>query len=215
MGPALRRYSQRMPRYKLSYFDAPVSRGEECRLALHVAGVDFVDERLQRSAWAERKPTTPFGSMPVLEVEGKGELAQSNAILCFVGRAHGLHPADPWEAARHEAILSAVEELRHRISPTLFMKDPEEKRRAREELASGYMQAWGASVERQLGDGPFVAGERIQVADIKLYVVMGWFVKGALDHVPPDVLASYPRLTRLYEAVRQHPRVIDWQSRHS
>ena len=203
-----------MPSYKLSYFDGSVSRGEECRLALHVAGVDFVDDRIQSAAWGERKPKTPFGSLPVLEVEGKGQLAQSNAILCFVGRAHDLHPSDPWEAARHEAIMSAVEELRHRINPTLSMKDPEEKRRAREELARGFMQLWGASVEKQLGDGPFVAGERIQVADIKLYVVMSWFVKGALDHVPADVLGKYSRLTRLFEAVKKHPRVVDWQSRH-
>lgn len=28
---------------------------------------------------------------------GKGQLAQSNAILTFVGRGHGQHPSDPWE----------------------------------------------------------------------------------------------------------------------
>ena len=32
-----------MSKPKLSYFDAPVSRGEECRLALHAANVDFED----------------------------------------------------------------------------------------------------------------------------------------------------------------------------
>lgn len=204
-----------MPPYKLTYFDGPVSRGEECRLALHVAGVDFVDERIQSATWPERKPKTPFGALPVLEVEGKGQLAESNAILCFVGRAHGLHPSDLFEAARHEAIMSVIEELRLRIFPTMTMKDADEKRRAREQLASGYMQEWGASVDRQVESGPFVAGERIHVVDIKLYVVMTWFVKGALDHVPKDVLAKYSRLMRLYETVKQHPRVVDWQSRHS
>ena len=204
-----------MPPYKLTYFDASVSRGEECRLALHVAGVDFVDERIPTSAWGERKQNTPFGALPVLEVEGEGALAQSNAILCFVGRAHGLHPTSPFEAARHEALMLAVEELRYRIDPSMRMKDPDEKRRAREELARGYMHSWGAHVDKQLGDGPFVAGERINVVDIKLYVLTGWFVKGVLDHVPHDVFAKFPRLNRLYEAVKQHPRVVDWQSRHS
>lgn len=203
-----------MPRYKLTYFDMSASRGEECRLALHVAGVEFVDERLKRNEWLERAPGTPFGSLPVLEVEGKGVLSQSNAILCFVGRAHGLHPADPWEAARHEAILCAVEDLRDRIGWTMEMKDPDQKRRAREELASGRMQSWGANLEKQLSDGPFFAGERIQVVDIKLYVLMNWFVKGVLDHIPRDVYAGFSKMTRLFEAVKQHPRVVDWQSRH-
>jgi len=36
-----------MTKPKLTYFDAPVSRGEECRLALHLAGVDFEDIRIR------------------------------------------------------------------------------------------------------------------------------------------------------------------------
>ena len=35
-----------MSKPKLIYFDAPVSRGEECRLALHLAGIDFEDVRI-------------------------------------------------------------------------------------------------------------------------------------------------------------------------
>jgi glutathione S-transferase len=44
-----------MSKPKLFYFDAPVSRGEECRLALHLAGIDFEDERMPYGvlpAWA-------------------------------------------------------------------------------------------------------------------------------------------------------------------
>lgn len=198
--------------YTLTYFDIPASRGEECRLALHVAGVEFDDHRIKRDEWMTLKPTTPFGSLPVLAIEGNGELAQVNAILGFIGRAHGLHPSDPFEAARHDAILSAAEELRGKIGPSLHTKDEAEKKRMREELASGWMQAWGASIERQIV-GPFLAGERIHVADIKLHVVLNWFAKGGLDHIPRDVFAAFPKLNRLYEAVKTHPRVADWTSR--
>ena len=69
-----------MTKAKLIYFDAPVSRGEECRLALHVVGLPFEDERVNRDQWAARKASTPFGALPVLTVEGR-QLAQSNAIL--------------------------------------------------------------------------------------------------------------------------------------
>ena len=61
-----------MPRPKLSYFDFPGGRGEDCRIALHLAGVDFEDERIKGTDWAARKATTPFGALPVLEIEGKG-----------------------------------------------------------------------------------------------------------------------------------------------
>src|SRR6266498_304775 len=101
-----------MTRPKLTYFDAPVSRGEECRLALFVAGIDFEDNRLPQGTWPSLKPTTPFGSLPVLELPGKPAVSQSNAILGHIGRRYGLLPDDAWEAMRLESLLSAVEDLR-------------------------------------------------------------------------------------------------------
>src|SRR5687768_16514386 len=153
-----------MTKPKLTYFDAPVSRGEECRLALHVAGVDFEDVRIQRAEWAALKPTTPFGSMPLFELPGHPVLAQSNAILVLIGRRHGLHPKDDFEAARHESVMQHVEDLRAAVGPTLRMSDPDEKRKAREALSASFLPAWGAATEKQITeDGPFFAGSALHV----------------------------------------------------
>jgi RNA polymerase sigma-54 factor len=73
--------------------------------------VPFTDERLPMKDWPARKPSTPFGSMPVLTVEGHGQFGQSNTILRLIGRQHALHPRDDFEAARHEAIMESVEEI--------------------------------------------------------------------------------------------------------
>ncbi len=94
-----------MSRPRLIYFDAPVSRGEECRLALHLAGVDFEDVRVKPADWPATKEHTPYGALPVLEMPGCPALAHSNAILVLIGRRHGLHPADDIEAARHEGMM--------------------------------------------------------------------------------------------------------------
>src|SRR4051812_5987120 len=144
-----------MSKPKLTYFDAPMSRGEECRLALHIGGVDFDDVRLKREEWQALKPKTPFGSLPLLELPGKPVLAQSNAILVLIGRRHGLHPKDDFEAARHEAVMSYVEDLRANISHTMRMEDAGAKNLAREQLAATYLPTWGANTERQIGEGPF------------------------------------------------------------
>jgi glutathione S-transferase len=202
-----------MAKYKLTYFDFSGSRGEECRLALHVAGVDFEDNRITRETWQALKASTPYGAVPVLELEGKPPLAQSNAILTYVGRRYDLHPSDPWEAARHEAILAAVEELRAALGPSGKLSDPAEKQRAREELASGYLQTWGRNIEQQI-TGPFVAGDRIQVADIKLFQIVASFKSGTLDHIPVTVFSAFPKLEGVHEAVTRHPKIVDWRSRH-
>ena len=202
-----------MSRPRLIYFDFAGSRGEECRIALHLAGVDFEDVRVQGSDWPAMKATMPFGAMPVLEIPGKPPLAHSNAILVFIGRRHGLHPADAFEAARHESLMCAVEELRHTLTPTLRIADPEQKRAAREALAANELPTWGSQVERQLGDGPFIGGETLQVADLKLYMIVRWLTTGVVDHVPTTVFDHCPKLMRLYRAVGEHAGVKAWLAR--
>lgn len=200
-------------RPKLTYFDAPVSRGEECRLALHVAGVDFEDVRLKPDQWQALKPTTPFGSVPILEWPGKRPIAHSNAILVLIGREFDLHPKDNFEAARHEELLSHVEDLRHKVGPTLRIKDEAEKKAAREELVAGYLPTWAGSTEAYLGDGPFVAGAKLHVADLKLHMAVRWFAGGKVDHIPPTIFAAFPKLTRVFEAVRDDARVKAWYAK--
>jgi glutathione S-transferase len=201
-----------MTKPRLTYFDTPRSRGEECRLALFLAGVDFEDNRLPRGSWPALKPTTPFGGLPTFELEGKPPVSQVNAILGHIGRRYGLLPKDDWEAMRLESLLSAAEDLRHRISNTFDIKDPDELKRSRAALAEGPIKTWAANMEKQI-KGPFAAGSEISVADIKLFIVTGWLKGGILDHIPKNVLDGFPKLEKLHESVKTHPKVVAWYSR--
>lgn len=201
-----------MSRPKLTYFDAPISRGEECRLALHPAGVDFEDVRIKRDDWPELKPKTPFGGLPTLELPGHPVLAQSNAILVLVGRRYGLHPKDDVEAARHEAVLQHVEDLRAAMAPSLRMKDEAEKKAAREALAALTLPTWAANIDRQIV-GPFFGGSQLHVADVKLFVAVRWITSGTVDHVPTTVFSEAKKLTALVDAVGKHERVKAWYAK--
>jgi glutathione S-transferase len=203
-----------MSKPKLTYFDAPVSRGEECRLALHIAGVDFEDHRIKRPDWLALKPKTPFGSLPLLEMPGQPVLAQSNAILVLIGRLYGLHPKDNFEAARHEAMMQHVEDFRANVSPTLRMTNEDEKKRAREQLASTFLPVWAANADKQIGDGPFFGGAEIQVVDLKLHMAVRWMRSGSLDHIPPTVFDPFRKLIRVHDAVRDHAAVKAWYAKH-
>lgn len=203
-----------MAKYKLTYFDFPGSRGEECRLAFHLAGVPFDDERINREQWGALKPNTPYGSIPVLTVEGRGELAQSNAILSFIGREHGMLPTDAFEAARHDGVMSAVEEFRANLNPTGRITDPAAKQAAREAFARDFLPTWSKAIERQIaGEGPFIGGATISVADLKVFIIMRSIIDGSIDHVPTTSFAPFTRLTRLFDTVRSHPGVVGWSNR--
>lgn len=203
----LRCYRPAMSRPKLTYFDFSGSRGEECRLALVAAGIDFEDNRIKRPDWAALKPTTPFGSVPYLEVDGK-QLGESNAILSYVGNQHGLLPSDPWEQALAQAVLSAGEGMRAAVTKTFGLPD-DKVQAAREELVNGPLTSWAANLEKQI-QGPFFGGAGLGIADIKIFMVASWFEKGVLDHVPTDVLQAYPKLQAVMKGVREEPKIAAW-----
>lgn len=186
----------------LMYFNFDGSRGLECRLALSIAGVEFEDVRLDRPQWLALKPTVPFGGLPVLR-EGDRMLAQSNAILAYVGRTHGTHPADPWTAAEHEALMASVEDLRNKLPSRPDMTD-DEKKAARAEFAAGWLTTWAETVSGRIA-GPFLEGSTIHVADIKLAVILRSFFTGAYDHLPASTFDAWPKLAALYTAVFAHP----------
>ena len=75
-----------MPKLKLTYFDINGGRGEPARLALSIGGI-----RPRTIASTLRLAGTPFGALPVLEVDGR-TLAQSNAINRYVGKLISTRP---------------------------------------------------------------------------------------------------------------------------
>lgn len=188
----------------LTYFDFDGSRGLECRLALGAAGLPYEDIRLDRAQFQAIKPTVPFGALPLLTIDGK-RLAQSNAILGYIGRGHGLHPADPWIAAEHEAILQSVEDLRQKL-PDGKGQTEDEKKAAREAFAAGWMAQWCATISDRIA-GPFLEGAKLHVADLKVYVILHAYLSGTFDHIPAATLNKYPKLLALHAAVDGHPAV--------
>ncbi|GFH49837.1 hypothetical protein CTEN210_06313 [Chaetoceros tenuissimus] len=118
---------------KLTYFNIP-GRGEAIRLALTLGGISFTDERIQFSDWRETiKPTTPYGSLPVLVLSNGSAVAQQRAILRFVGKETSLYSSDSFEAAKVDEMMDACEDI---ISKTFSVGsglEKEEKEAARME----------------------------------------------------------------------------------
>lgn len=201
-----------MNNVRLTYFDAPVSRGEECRLALHLAGVDFEDVRISGADWAGMKQNTPYGGLPVLELPGHPPLAQSNAILVMLGRLYGLHPKQEFEAARHEAMMQHVEDLRAVVGPTIRMAEAE-KKAAREAIVRDFLPAWARYAEKNIVAEPFFGGPQLQVVDLKLHMAVRWFIGGKVDHIPATIFDGYSRLVRVHDAVRDDAGVKSWYAK--
>jgi prostaglandin-H2 D-isomerase / glutathione transferase len=204
-----------MAKLKLTYFDFHGGRGEPARLALSIGGIAFEDDRVAFTDWERRKPDTPFGGLPVLEVDGQ-IVAQSNAINRYVGKLADLYPSDPWQAALCDEAMEAVEDIASEIGATFNL--PEEQKKAqRKALVEGPIPFYLTRLQQRLEahGGRYCAADRLSVADLKVFVWIRHLRSGALDHVPtdlPDRVA--PKLVEHYERVKNDPRVKAYYAKH-
>jgi glutathione S-transferase len=194
---------------KLTYFDMHAGRGEVARIALFIAGVDYEDHRVKYQDWPALKLRTPFGTIPVLEIDGQ-EVAQSNGINRLVGKLTGLYPDDPIQAAFCDEAMDAVEDVSAALVASFAIKDEEEKKAKRRELADGPLTFYLERVQSRLETrgGEFFADGRLTVADLKVYLWIRHLKSGKLDHIPtdlPDRVA--PKLVAHHDRVKAHPKV--------
>jgi glutathione S-transferase len=205
-----------MHNIKLTYFDFHGGRGEAARLAMFIGGIDFEDRRVPFGEWAALKPETPFGGMPVLEVDGES-VTQSNGINRFVGKLAGLYPDDPWQAALCDEAMDAVEDITSLVVATFSIRDKEELKAKRQALADGPISFYLERLQRRLiaHGGEYFADDRLTVADLKVFVWIRHLRSGNLDHVPrdlPDRVATL--LVEHCERVKNHPQVVAYYEQH-
>ena len=205
-----------MAKLKLTYFDFHGGRGEPARIALSIGGIPFEDDRVKGTDWERRKPDTPFGALPLLEKDGE-ILAQSNAINRYVGKLANLYPSDPWQAALCDEIMEAVEDIASKIAVTMFLSD-EQKKAQRKALVEGPLPFYLARLQQRLEahGGRYFAGDRLSVADLKVFVLIRHLKSGVLDHVPadlPDRIA--PKLVEHCERIKNEPGVKAYYAKHN
>lgn len=192
----------------LTYFDFDGGRGEPARVALHIGGIPFEDKRIPGPEWPKFRDQTPFRAMPVLEVDGK-VITQSNTINRYVGKLTGLYPKDDWQAALCDEAMDAAEDIGTKIGATIAM-GPEEKKKVREDLASGAIPRFLEQLQARLktAGGEYFADKRLTVADLKVYQWIRWLKSGVLDHIPKDIVERVaPLLTKHFERVGAHPKI--------
>merc|ERR1711993_186964 len=83
-----KRQENKMSSIKLTYFNGR-GRAETIRMCLAVGGIEFDDTRIEQSDWPAIKESTPWGTLPLIEAEGK-KIGQSKACARYAARKAGL-----------------------------------------------------------------------------------------------------------------------------
>jgi glutathione S-transferase len=197
-----------MSRFKLTYFDFDGGRGEPIRIAFHAAGVEFEDHRISFDEFMKTRGDMRFTCAPVLEIDDV-IVTQSNSILRYIGKLAGLYPEDHLQALYCDEAMDAVEDLLHQIGKS-FGLEGDELKAAREQLTDGWLTVFikGLAEILQRGGGEYFAGNRLTVADLKVFVQIRSLRAGTLDHVPIDLVDKLaPGLVKHEERIANDPIV--------
>ncbi|KAL9962462.1 hypothetical protein ACROYT_G031567 [Oculina patagonica] len=206
--------------YKLTYFDLR-ARAEPTRLVFAYAGVDYEDVRISWENRAEEwipfqnSGKCPFGQIPLLEVEGV-TLCQSMTILRFVAKRHGLMPSTDLQQAIADMFSEGVYDLENEIVRAIVTTDPEKQKALMEKFHQQSLPKACKYLEKILEKNPkdevYCVGNKLSFADICFFSFFNSYLGKGKPEVP-EVLKGLPRLTALYEKVRDEPKIKAWMEK--
>jgi len=138
------------------------------------------------SRTAEFLARNPAGQVPAVVLDDDRVLAQSNAIITYLGEGSDLVPNDRFDRARmfeymfyeqysHEPYIAVCRFQKLYLGMSDEELDPEKRERGRQALAL---------MDARLGDRAYLVGERLSLADIALVAYTRLAPEGGFDLAP-------------------------------
>ena len=203
---------------KIYYSHLPFWRAEVLRVALFIKDIPFEDVRVSREEFIHLIKTgflpngkrSPFHQLPVIEVDDK-IIGQTGAIARYCGKVSNLYSDDILKAAKIDQIIDAATDITNVVSPTIREKDEVKKMEDRKVLVNKLLPRWFKYLENLLSEDDstwFV--EKMTIADIAMWRLLGWLTSGIIDGIPTSVVDEFPKLKNIHHQVHTHPKVQEW-----
>ena len=203
---------------KIYYSHLPFWRAEVLRVSLFIKDIPFEDIRISREEFVHLIKTgflpngkrSPFHQLPVIEVDNE-IIGQTGAIARYCGKVSNLYADDMLKAAKIDQIIDAATDITNVVSPTIKEKDPEKKMEDRKVLVNKLLPRWFRYLENLLSEDDstwFV--EKMTIADIAMWRLLGWLTSGIIDGIPTSVVDDFPKLKNIHHQVHTHPKVQEW-----
>jgi len=176
------------------------------RFVFAQTGVKYEDFRVAADTngdqWREMKPSTPFGVLPVLEIDGK-QLGGNKVIARYLAEQFGLAGENTFENAQIANIADAVQALNDEMIKVWFEKDEARKaemqKKLEEEIIPEKLQIFEKRASKN--DSGWLTR-----ADFFLYISLEWAQKMTND----KALSSFPGLTKLRDSEEALPNIAKW-----
>lgn len=202
---------------RLTYFSTR-GRAELIRLVLAQAGAEYEDESVGPYDVTNKTPEflalkasgkLPFDALPLWQEPDGFILAQSDAIVRYVARTHGLYGADARESALCDMVMEGIKDLINDIGK-IWSVEPAKRAELRARLDREIAPRWLGYLERIVArnDTGFAVGRALTYADLALFHT----VERLTDNNLASSLTGCPNVVALAERVRHQPRISAYVS---
>lgn len=193
-------------KYKLTYFNVE-GRAELARLLFAEAGVEYVDNRIEFKDWPALKPTTPFGSLPLLEVEGHDQVfCQCITIARYLAHEFGLAGKDNLEQLHVDMVVSCIVELFDAGAALAGGNMKEEDKKIAVTEYDDKLNPAMDNLEKMVEGTDTFASSGLTYADIYFFVLLTWPKQLGLS-INFD---KCPKLKALSDMVAARPNIAKW-----
>ncbi|XP_045522899.1 glutathione S-transferase 2-like [Pieris brassicae] len=182
--------------------------GEGLRMLLTYGGQKFEDHRVPKEQWPEFKPKTPFGQMPVLEINGKKN-SQTLAMARYLGRKYGIAGDNLEESFEIDQNMDFFTDIRLKASTVMLEQDSAIKEKIKDDLEKNYYPVALKKLDEIIGkNNGHIANGKLSWGD---FVIAGVYdaMKNMLLQMP-DLDDKYPNLTKLRDNVLSLPKVKEY-----
>jgi len=177
--------------------------------------VPFEDKRIEFSQWKDLKPTTPYGQLPLLSVDGGPSQTQSGAMLRWASTLNpdsGLYPID--NMYEIEEAIGITGDMKRSWTPNLMLamrptnfgypegysgtEEGKEKIKSlrekwiKEELPK-YLEFLSDKIKKNGGKW-LASTDKPTIADCDAIPLLRSFSRGYIDYVDPSCLEINPTI---------------------
>ena len=188
---------------KLTVIYFPISaRGQFVTDTLDIIGKKYELKTIQHKDWEAEKLNTPFGVLPVLDVDGK-KIGGSLVIARFVAERYGkstLHQeSDPFISALYEGQADICNEILVKLFSYSFAKEGDKVKKC-EEFVS-YSKDKLSFLEKSISPGGVFQGKdgKLTWSEIVINSLLRDIKKYYEKH--EEVLSQFPNLSALFNNV--------------
>jgi glutathione S-transferase len=179
---------------------------QRAAIVLREKGVDFEFRHIDR----DNRPDwflaiSPHKKVPVLSIDGKVSLFESNAIAEYLDETVGqrLHPEDPVQRAINRAWTDFVPTFSDMVTGQAYSEDEAEYKEDIAKIAPAF-EKLEAALKAQSPQGPFFNGAKYSLVDAAYAPFLQRYYY--LDRIKPlGVIEKFPRVKAWAEALLKRP----------